>query len=298
MLTGIIDVGSNSMRLSIFKHEADGTFLPVTSRKIIAGLVGYERNGKLTAKGEAKLCKCLMEFRFIIDALEVTDVHAIATAVFRRVINAREVSRRVYKKTGFKLEILSGEEEARLSYLGARYSTNIKKGLVVDVGGASSEMIKVVGDGIGDLCSVPIGCLWLSLQANQHIFPSKDDISKMKAIIKQQLASAQRILEQPSSTLCFVGGTARAAYRIAREIKFRDTRTIEPRELSHIIRGFGKRDEEILQAVSFAAPERVFTLFAGLLIMQAVVDASKSTTLWISKCGVREGYLIDNIIKC
>jgi len=296
MLTAIVDVGSNTIRLSIFRLSEEGGFRPLVSRKIVAGLVGYEEGGMLSAKGEAKLCKCLREFQHIIDALETDSVHAFATASLRRVSNSAEVIARVYEKTGIALELLSGEEEARLSYLGAQYSSPIENGIVIDIGGASVELAQVCKGKIGEVCSVPVGCLSLSIHASRFIVPQKREIKTMKATIKENLAAAKGLMKASAPTICFVGGTSRAAYRIAREMCSRDTRSLEPHEVSDIITGLSTWDTEVIQAVRFAAPERIFTLFAGLLIMQAVIQASEATTLLISKCGVREGYLIDNII--
>ena len=62
MLTAIIDVGSNTIRLSVFRYAEDGSFRPLVSRKIVAGLAGYTEEGRLSERGEAKLCKCLSSF--------------------------------------------------------------------------------------------------------------------------------------------------------------------------------------------------------------------------------------------
>jgi len=223
-------------------------------------------------------------------------VHAFATESLRRVSNSKEVIARVYEKTGITLQLLKGKEEARLSYVGSQYSSPIEDGIVVDIGGASCELAQVTKGKLGELYSIPVGCLTLSIPSRSFIAPEKQEVKAMKALIKEQLATAKSLFKEPSNTLCFVGGTSRAAYRIAREIRPREARTLEPHEVSDIITGLGTWDTEVIQAVRFAAPERIFTLFAGLLIMQAVIQASEATTLLISKCGVREGYLIDNII--
>ncbi|MCL2807796.1 MAG: hypothetical protein FWD27_06550 [Coriobacteriia bacterium] len=298
MLTGIIDVGSNTIRLSVFKHSANGSFEPVVSRKIVAGLAGYEEGDMLSAQGEAKLCKCLKEFQGILKALDVPHVRAFATASLRRVSNAEQVKAQVYEKTGIKLELISGAEEARLSFIGSQCSTPIDEGLVADIGGGSTELVKVVNGRVGELCSTHAGCLSLSLQIGGSILPTNQEIKKMKAAIDEHLAPAASLLSTPFSTFSFVGGTARATYRIARELKPRTARTLEASEITSIIEGLASRDKEIIRAVRSAAPERIFTLVAGMLIMQTVIGESQPKTLLVSKCGVREGYLIENVIKC
>ena len=297
MLKGVIDIGSNTLRLSIFKCHTDGGFTPLVSKKIVAGLAGYKEDKALTAKGERKLSKCLQEFLYITNALEVSEVHAFATASLRNTNNAAEIISRVFDSTGLKIQVFSGEEEARLSFLGAYYSTHMETGLVVDIGGASSELIRVV-DGIPRaLCSIPVGCLSLSLRTCNDVFFGCEMVEEMRETINRELTAAADMLKEPASSICFVGGTARAAYRVAAEMNPRDNRSIAPSEISHIIACLQLQNSEIIEAIRFAAPERIFTLFAGTLIMQSIIKQSEATTLLVSRCGIREGYLIDNISK-
>ncbi|MCL1890934.1 MAG: exopolyphosphatase [Coriobacteriia bacterium] len=296
MVTGIIDVGSNTIRLSIFKHEKNGSFYSLISEKSVVGLVGYVSKGELSTKGIARLCRCLTDYMSIVKNLDVDEVHAFATASLRYVSNAKEVVARVLDVTGLKLELLSGDDEAHLSFVGARHSTGIEAGLVVDIGGASCELVRVTKGVAGESYSIPLGSLSLSLEANRGIFPKKNSVKEMNSIINKRLKEVSSIFKKETKTLCFVGGTARASYRVAREFEGGNGRLIEDWELADIIEGYEKQNVELIQAIRSAAPERVFTLLAGILIMRAIIKQSGATELLVAKSGVREGYLIEKVI--
>ncbi|MDR2672271.1 MAG: hypothetical protein LBC35_03075 [Coriobacteriales bacterium] len=296
MVTGIIDVGSNTVRLSIYRLENGGSFKLLLSKKIVAGLASYVTDGALGQEGIEKLYKCLKEFRSIVTSLEVSAVRAFATASLRYVRNAKAVVSSMYNETGLLLEIINGEEEAHLSFMGARYSTGIENGVVVDLGGASCELIREENGIAVGLTSIPLGCLSLSVGNVDTIFPEPEATENMKAVIKNTMKPAIPLLAKRPETLCFVGGTARGASRSFKELHLRANGSFGPEGIDTLIKGFELRDTATMQAVRSAAPDRVFTLYAGLLIMREIIQASSADSLLVSKCGIREGYLIDRII--
>jgi exopolyphosphatase/guanosine-5'-triphosphate,3'-diphosphate pyrophosphatase len=296
VVTGIIDVGSNTLRLSLYRHDAEGNFKSLISKKIVAGLAGYVVDGALSAKGSEKLRKCLREFLEIVSGLEVDDVRVFATASLRSVSNAAELISQIAEETGFALEVLSGEEEARLSFLGAQRSTGISEGLVVDIGGASCELVRVKEGTALELCSLPVGCLSLSVAAAISLFFTQAAEEKARALIREQLLRAEHLFAQQTELISFVGGSARGVCRLARELWHPFERSLQPHEIRKIITGFRELDTDVLAAVRSAAPERAFTLAAGAMIMDEIIASAQAEELLISKYGVREGYLLDRII--
>jgi len=297
MITAIIDVGSNTIRLSIFQHESDGSLFSLVSKKRIVGLAGYIENGALSAQGEERLNRSLEVFLLISRIFGVSDIRAFATASLRYTSNAKEVIQHVYERCGLQIELLSGMEEARLSFLGAEYSTGINDGLVVDIGGGSCELVRVKDKQAEHMVSLPLGSLALTIKSKTIIFPQQNSVDYLTSTIDHLLNTAETLFEKKTSTLCFVGGTARGANRVARQINPKMGLFLGLKEIEKIIKGFEEQDERVMQAVRRAAPERVFTLYAGMLIMHETIKASRAETILISSCGVREGYLIDKVIR-
>jgi exopolyphosphatase/guanosine-5'-triphosphate,3'-diphosphate pyrophosphatase len=299
VICGIIDIGSNTIRLSIFEVREGRSFKQLVSKKIVAGLATYLSDGRLSDKGAAKLLKCLREFMAICEGLNVLMVHAFATASLRYADNASAVTERVLDDLGLRIDLVSGEEEARLSYLGARHSTGIENGLVADIGGASCEIIRVCAGNPVAMLSLPVGCLSLSLECSPGIFPDDGQAASMAAAVKERLEAARGIFDADASgqqELAFVGGSARGVYRSARELAAGNDRLLAAKDIEAIIEGMANRRQEVIQAVRSAAPDRIFTLLAGAMIMREIVSRSGARLSSISKCGVREGYLFDRVM--
>ena len=103
MKTAIIDLGSNTVRLSVYNTFEDGSFELLFSKKEMAGLVGYIRRGELTRDGIEKACSTLKTFQNLLRLLEVTDLHVFANASLRNIINTDEALHLIYQKTDGEL---------------------------------------------------------------------------------------------------------------------------------------------------------------------------------------------------
>jgi exopolyphosphatase/guanosine-5'-triphosphate,3'-diphosphate pyrophosphatase len=118
MICGIVDLGSNTIRLSIYKYENGRTEL-MLSKKSVAGLLGYVTNGVLNAKGIAKACSVLNNFKDILTHFHIENAFIFATASLRNISNAEEVLKAIKAFTGYDVDVLSGEDEAKLDFYGA-----------------------------------------------------------------------------------------------------------------------------------------------------------------------------------
>src|SRR5699024_8721157 len=136
MIYGIADVGSNTVRLSIYKCEG-GEIRLLMNRKVMAGLAGYVRHGALTPEGIEVACQTLQGYRSLMDNLELPDLRVFATASLRNISNTEEAVGAVMAATGLRVGVLSGREEAELSFRGAIQNAGLYTGLLADLGGGS-----------------------------------------------------------------------------------------------------------------------------------------------------------------
>ena len=179
MIYGIVDLGSNTIRLSIYKYE-DKTMKLLLSKKSIAGLLGYIEDGALSPKGIAKACSVLRNFRDILDNFGICNYYVFATASLRSISNTDEVLNAITEASGFQVELLSGEEEATLDFYGATRTIDITSGLLIDIGGGSTELVCFEDRVISDAVSLPIGSLNLSLRHVRSVIPKEDAYKKIK----------------------------------------------------------------------------------------------------------------------
>lgn len=118
MKQAVIDIGSNSVRLILYGIEGQ-RFKIIFHEKIMAGLAVYVEDGALLQEGIECACNALFEFRQTLETLNICKAAVFATASLRNISNTDEALTEIETDTGFSVEVISGEEEARLGYTGA-----------------------------------------------------------------------------------------------------------------------------------------------------------------------------------
>ena len=117
----VIDIGSNTIRLTVYQVE-EGQIQTVFHEKSTAGLAGYvTEKGKLSRAGIERAITALERFQSILQKLSIEQVAVFATASLRNIVNTDEALECIERRTGFRVEVISGEKEALLDYVGATY---------------------------------------------------------------------------------------------------------------------------------------------------------------------------------
>ncbi len=132
MVYGIIDLGSNTIRLSIFKYE-DGKIRLLQNKKAIAGLAACVEGGGLTEIGISKACFVLNRYKDILKAQNIENYSVFATASLRNINNREIVLNEIKERTGIVPEVLFGDEEARLDFIGVKNSCELSRGVLIDI---------------------------------------------------------------------------------------------------------------------------------------------------------------------
>ena len=118
MIYAVIDLGSNTIRMNVYRLR-NGKFRLLFSKKATAGIVSYVKEGQLNREGVCEICSTLESFKKVLEHLQIEQCSVFATASLRNIDNTEEVIAQVKKKTGMKIRLISGEEEGRLSFRGA-----------------------------------------------------------------------------------------------------------------------------------------------------------------------------------
>ena len=213
----IIDIGSNSIRLTLYAIRNNHSFQILFREKIMAGLAGYVENGALSKEGIACACETLLEFRHTLELLNIHEAAVFATASLRNISNTREALEKIEAATGFPIEMLSGEEEATLGYLGAMQELELSDGVFTDIGGASTEIV-VFKDGCAqDSISFAVGSLSLYRNHVKKILPGNEAKNRIEAVLKEEIDAKSHFSQGKHSPLIGVGGTSRAVLRLAKK---------------------------------------------------------------------------------
>lgn len=295
MKYAIIDIGSNSMRLTVYSVEKE-SFTILFKEKIMAGLASYMEHGTLTEEGIRRAGAGLLSFAKTLDHLEITNVSAFATASLRNVHNTQQATQQLSEMAGFPIQVLSGEEEATLGFAGAMQDTAMDSGLFVDIGGASTELVEFEHGQINQASSFPIGSLKLYRDCVKHILPGNGSYTRMEKALKRELGKLPTC-QFPGGQIAAVGGAARAALKLARTVfQLPQTcRTFTAQQLDEIFSLLRSDQRTATDLILKAAPERLHTLIPGLMILRHIVKTFDASEVIVSRYGVREGYLCQKI---
>ncbi len=293
MICGIVDLGSNTIRLSVYRWEGT-SFQSILHQKSTAGLAGYVRGGVLSPEGIAAACGVLSRYRALMDNLNIPDLYVFATASLRNISNTAEAVEAIRQRTGIAVEVLSGETEARLSFRGAVPEGGA--GLLADIGGGSFELV-AFGDGaVRGACSRPIGSLSLFSRYVSGLFLTPAERRAMEVQIAAELEQAT-IPAGPYPLLRGVGGTVRAADKLAVELFQKDRAgRLTAGEVDELYRRLSTGDRDVLHLLLHAVPDRVHTILPGLAILRGIVHAYGVEEVAVADTGIREGYLMERVM--
>ncbi|MDD4360191.1 MAG: Ppx/GppA phosphatase family protein [Syntrophaceticus sp.] len=299
----IIDVGSNTIRLILVRIGENGNY------KIIHDLkesVRLERD-----MGEEQIIKpdrmekavqTLQMFRNLCNALHPEEVIAVATEAVRRAANQQEFLDKVKKETGFAIRVLSSEEEAHYDYIGIIASIDIKDGLLVDLGGGSTELISLDNGEATDAISLPFGSVNLSEQYELHDTVQKKQIGALNEMLLNTYSSVPWLAEKKYPFLIGTGGAFRNLGKIDRR------RKDYPLEISHNYRMQASDVWAIHNIVSSStlkqrcaikglSQDRADIFVGSTAVISQLLEYCGIEKVAISGYGMREGIIYDYVYR-
>ena len=299
MKCGIVDVGSNTMRLSIYHWEDDRQFKLLMHKKEMAGLASYIQDGVLSDSGILVACRVLAGFKALLDNLDVDRMYVFGTAPLRNIVNTEDALETIRAITGVEVEVLTGAQEADFSFLGATYGGGgPSSGLVADIGGGSTELVAYTDRRITSKCSLPMGSLSLYAKYVEGLFPTKKERGTIRQQVELELERA-KTADVFCAHLTGVGGTIRAAGKLCNQISGADpdNRIIPAEEIRSLYKDLKKGDQATLRQILRVVPDRIHTVLPGLAILNAILKYYQVETVSVSACGAREGYLLRRVME-
>lgn len=299
MICAVIDLGSNTIRLCIYEYN-ESEVKSLFQRKTMAGLLNYVENEVLNKKGIAKACSVLCEYKEMLNNFNVEkeNIYVFATASLRNIVNTKEAMDGILEATGLRVELLSGQEEAALDFIGAIHFIDMSDGILVDIGGGSTELVVFKNKEIIKASSIPIGSLNSYVMNVKKIIPKEKERKKIKRIVRDSLKALEMKQEQ-IRTMCGVGGTIRAVGKLDKSIHNlpEDDRKIAASHIKEIVNLINSSHKNILGPVLQNIPDRIHTIIPGMIILDTVAEYFGCEEIIVSHYGLREGYLYDRILK-
>jgi exopolyphosphatase / guanosine-5'-triphosphate,3'-diphosphate pyrophosphatase len=289
--TAIVDLGSNSVRLVIYRVEGRAIWT-IFNEKALAGLGrDLPATGRLSSEGVEVAMAALRRFRTVLDGWRPEDISVAATAAVREAADGPAFVRHVREHTGFEVRVLTGEEEARYAAMGVLAGDPLARGVVGDLGGSSLELINIDESGPGDGVSLPLGPFALGA-------PRALDIERTRRAIERELTPvAGRFASQRFNA---VGGAWRNLALLHMELAAYPLRIAHQYEMSRadaldVARFVERQSKSSLERIEGLSKKRIETLPYSALVLEAVVERLGVERVVISAYGVREGLLLESM---
>lgn len=291
---GVVDIGSNSIRLVIFDSLSRAPSV-VFNEKILARLGrGLALGGRLDPAGVEKALEALQRFSAIAKVLNVSRLIAVATAAVREAADGQDFVRKVEKLCGMKVDILKGEEEARLSALGVVSGIPDAEGVAGDLGGSSLELIHITKQVANHHVTLPLGPFRL------------DELASSDAAIKDVIHSELKPLTWLAPALnnrsfYAVGGAWRAVAKVhmahvGHPLRVVHQYTVGWQELEPFLGLLARMSHSSLEKLEGISHRRIDTLAQAATLLREIVHYAKPARIVFSAFGLREGCLYDSLM--
>lgn len=297
---GAVDIGTNSVRLLVADVDDGGRGDALVPRERLMRITrlgqGVDESRRLRPDALERTLAVLGEYREVADRLGVERLRATATSAARDATNRDDLFGPARTVLGVVPELLPGEEEARLSFLGA--TTGLRDGgpfLVVDVGGGSTEFVTGTTEPEG-LVSVDIGCVRLTEQYLHGDPPEPEELSQALSIVRDHLADVDRIVPAAATARTLVGlaGTVTTMASIELGLPEYDSEAIHGFRLSReaaedVFRTLATEPVEQRRHNPGLEPGRVDVIVGGALVVAAVMRHWGFDEMLVSEADILDG---------
>ncbi|MGB7322020.1 MAG: Ppx/GppA family phosphatase [Albidovulum sp.] len=289
---GVVDVGSNSVRLVVFDGAARSPAY-FFNEKVMAGLgKGLAETGRLNPQGRARALAALKRFAMLADAMKLPTLSCVATAAVREAEDGAEFCAEVEAETGLKLWVIDGKEEARLSAQGVLLGWPEAEGLVCDIGGNSMELAVVSGGKVGERVTSALGPFRL-----QQIGGGKKGVAEFIRKTVDQLAKK---VGTGHDRIYLVGGSWRAIARLDMHRRSYPMTVLHeyrmrPEALLETLDWIGENDPSDLRAKTGTSAARMELVPLASQVLRQIVTRFALKEIDVSSYGIREGLLYEQM---
>ena len=297
-----VDIGSNSVRMEAAEVVPGQPSKILASERQVTRLgTSVFRSGRISQESMDSICGVLQTMAQQYKRLDINAVRSVATAAVRDASNQQEFIARASAALGTDVEIISGQEEARLIHLGvqSRWPHPEERFLIIDIGGGSAEIILSENDRMAKAFSKPLGALRL-----QELFLRTDparatDLHRLHEYIEDRIGSAVRRLggthiDRVVGTSATASAVVCAVNRIPRTRRDESDRMRAPTtQIRRFYRDISALEMAARQKIVGIGPRRAEIIIPGTAVLLQVLEAFNMPALFYSAAGVRDGIIAD-----
>jgi exopolyphosphatase/guanosine-5'-triphosphate,3'-diphosphate pyrophosphatase len=306
MLLAGIDIGTLTCRLLVAEVNPPGEFRVVDAdRRILRLGEGVDKHKRLSQAAMDRVVATLKDWKEKTAQYPLNAAVVVATSAVRESDNQQDFLARIAQETGWEVEVLTGDEEARRTLLGLRFGlpSPIKDFLGLDIGGGSTECILAQEGKVPAVISLDLGVVRLLERVFRQDPPTTQEIHKAEAFIDQELVKVSKAFGPvPHIPLVGTAGTVTTLAAMAQRLPRYESARVHNYELTLSIT---KRLEQDL--ITKTGPQRLampglesgreYVIVAGTVILRKVMETFGFDTCLVSDFGLREGILVDLATK-
>jgi exopolyphosphatase/guanosine-5'-triphosphate,3'-diphosphate pyrophosphatase len=297
-----IDIGSNSIRQIVADVSPTGSIRIIDEMKAAPRLgAGLSRTGRLSAGAMRHALEAVQRMATLARQHGAARIHVVATSAVREAENRRDFLDLVREETGLKVRLLTGEDEARLSFRSAlaHFDLAVRRAVVMDIGGGSLELAMSADGLIERLESFPFGALRLTEEFLGDR-PKPRNLKKLRAKVRDGIRRALPVRDWRGAQLIGSGGTFTnlgAMHLAARGLPF-DGRVhgtqVPLEEIEHLLDMLLASSRAERAAIAGLNPQRADIILAGLAVSAEVMARIEARDVTVSGYGIREGLLLES----
>ncbi|MDD6924243.1 MAG: Ppx/GppA family phosphatase [Veillonellaceae bacterium] len=302
----VIDLGSNSCRMKI-TQIIGGTYLKVVNQQKAYVRLSENMGPEKTLKSVPmeRTIATLKQFRAIYEKLPDVHVTAVATAAVRQATNQEEFLEKVHDEAGIDFEVISGEREAYLDFLGVTCTLPVGDCLIMDTGGASTELILAKGGKPVHMISMPFGSVTISQKFDLSDTISATGLFDAMTYVEKELTGIDWLREAYELPLICLGGSNRSIPKIMRRRLSTDTNDLpdihgfslpaeDACDIMHDLIGMDKEERSHIPGLT---ESRADVIVGGLIPLILILRVCHISEVICSNYGLREGILFEHIGK-
>lgn len=297
-----IDVGSNTIRTLIGTFR-DGKLKRFFSDRAVTRLAeGIREAGYLKEENIESSINALKNISKIISNYKVIDVKAVGTEALRVAKNSSDFIEGVFKETGIRIKIISGEEEARLTVRGVLSGLNVGRSMIIDIGGGSTEWVIYDSkrSNVSYCESIPIGVVGLLEDHIKHDPPTPDELEALERYIEAHIRKLRAGLTDKLTGKSFIGtgGTITTLAAIDLSLDYYEPEIVHGHLLA-LDKLKDMRNKLISVPISLRKDikgiekERADLIIPGIILTIKIMDIFEFDELIVSDYGLLEGLLLE-----
>lgn len=298
MYCGVIDIGSTTLRLSVY--DCDRRLAQIYNKSVFTRLNENVKNNALSVDGMDVVTEGISKYLEELARFPSIKVLCFAGAFIRRLTNFQAIVSEIYNRLMIKVEVLSPAEEAKYALAGFRYNEcyDKKEGLLVGVGGTSTLLVYYKDGELKNYASLPIGSVSGTKSLVSGLAPTLIEADRIRLATEKALKKEEWLAAATVPCVYAVSGNGRAFARVHKDLYKRKGNDIDAvisaEETRAVVERLFAMKQEVVLYLNEVVPGRINSFLPSAIILRAIMDKVRAERFQTARYGLREGFLLSH----